>query len=217
MFITQMTQTEQVIRSGGRHAPFALDPFDKHGNSRGGKRGSDSLQVVEGHMAKSRHHRFEAFFDFVLTRGGNSRQRPAMKGIDCGNDFKAPFVMTKFTGELEQALIGFGAAIAEEAFTRANKFHQGLGQLSLQRMVVEIGDMNQALGLLDQSFGDGRVRMAQATDRNASAKIQVAFARNVPKITALTVADDQIETAIGRDYVLLELIADGRSVSGKMG
>src|SRR5205809_3007471 len=64
--------------------------------------------------------------------------------------------------------------------------------------------MDKLARLLGQGLRDGRMRVAQRTDRDAAAQIQIPLARDVVEIAARTVAEHQVEAAITGHDVLLE-------------
>src|ERR1051325_8976198 len=99
-----------------------------------------------------------------------------MKGIDGGEDFKAAFVVAEFAGQLEQAFVGLNAAIAKEAFARADQLHERLGQPALRLLVIKVGGVDEPAGLLHERLSDRRVGMAEGTDGDSAAKIEVALA-----------------------------------------
>src|SRR5947209_13916842 len=96
--------------------------------------------------------------------------------------------MPEFSGELEQTFIRFDAAVAEETFPRANQPYQRLRQPTLRFVIIKVRAMNEFARLLEQHFGNCRVRMAKRADGDAAAKVQVAFAAGVIHITAGTMA-----------------------------
>ncbi len=169
-------------------------------------------QIIVRHVGESRRHRLKALFHFVLTSGGNSRQRPAMKRVEGGDDFKAAFVVPEFARQFEQALVGFAAAIAEKTFARANQIDQHLRQPALRLVVIKIRQVDELARLLQQRLGDCRMCVAKAVDRDAAAQIQVSPARQVVEKTAGAVAQHEVESAIAGHDVLLKELLDRRSV-----
>ena len=171
-----------------------------------------AAEVVVGHLPEARHHRLEPFLDLLLAGRGDARQRPAVEGVDGGDDFKPAFVVAELAGQLEQALVGLDAAVAEEAFAGADEADQRLRQPALRLVVVEIRGVDDLARLLDQRLGDGRVRVAQRTDRDAAAQIQVTPPGDVVEIAARAVAEHDVEAAIAGHDVLLEQRLHGRHV-----
>ena len=84
----------------------------------GEMRGAHGVEIVVGHVPEARHHRLEPFLHFLLTGGGNARERAAVERIDRGEDLEPAFVMAELARELEQAFVRLGAAVAEKDFAR---------------------------------------------------------------------------------------------------
>jgi hypothetical protein len=61
----------------------------------------------------------------------------------------------------------------------------------------------------DERLGNGRVRVAKATDSDAAAEIKIAFAGDIKNVAARTVAQREVEPAIARNDVFAEQIAHG--------
>ena len=148
--------------------------------------------------------RLKPLLDLLLAGRGDAGERAAVEGIERGDDFEAAFVVAELAGQLEQALIGLDAAVAEEAFAGADEADQRLRQPALRLVVIEIRGVDELARLLDQRLGDGRVSVAERTDRDAAAQIQVTPARDVVEIAARPVAQHDVEAAITGHDVLLE-------------
>ena len=58
--------------------------------------------------------------------------------------------------------------------------------------------------MLDKRLGDGPMAVAEATDGDAAAEIQVALAGHIIDVTAGALAQDQVEPAITGDDVPLK-------------
>ena len=204
LFVAQLAQAEEVLRGGGHHAAFALDALDHNGGCRRRERGAHGGEIIVRNLAETGHLRLKALLDLLLAGRGYAGERPAVEGVNRCNDFKAAIVVTELAGQLEQALIGLDAAIAEEAFARANEADKRLRQAALRLVIIEIGRVDELARLLDQCLGNGRVPVTQRTDSNAAAQIQVTTAGNVVKIAARSVAEHDVKAAIARHHVLLK-------------
>ena len=112
--VAQRAQAEQIFRRGGRDAAFALHAFDHDGDGRGRNRVARGFQIIERNVPEARHHRLKTFFDLVLAGGGDAGERPAVKGIRRGQNFKPAFVVAEFPRELEQAFVRLRAAVGEK-------------------------------------------------------------------------------------------------------
>ena len=132
-----------------------------------------------------------------------------MKRVRGADDLESAFVVAEFARQLEKALVGFTAAVAEKTFARPEQAHQRLGQPPLRLMIIEVRDMNELAGLLDQRFGNRRVRMSQPADRNATAQVKITLAGHIVEITAGAVTQHDVEAAVARDDMLLKQRLDG--------
>ena len=176
------------------------------------------LHIVEGYVCETRNTGPKTCFDFVLPSRRNARQRSAMKGIDRGNDFMLPIVRGPVSlGQFEQTFVGFGTTVAKKYFasgaivvaivgaTRLKQIGETVGQRRLRGGQVQIAAVHQLARLRFEGFEKGGVGVAQGIDGDATAKIQVAFARCVVDFVALAMGQFKSVTAVGRYDVLLEL------------
>src|ERR1043166_1320242 len=120
--------------------------------------------------------------------------------------------MAELARQFEKPFVGFRAAVAEEHLARPEQMYQRLGQSPLWLGVVEVRDMDELAGLLDQRPGDFRMRVAEATDRDAAAQVEVAASGNIVKVAARTVAQSDVKSRVARDHIFLEQNADGRDL-----
>ena len=93
--------------------------------------------------------------------------------------------MTEFARQFDQRFVGFRAAVAEKDFARPGQPDDPLRQPALPFVVVEIGTVDEDIGLPGQRFPDGGMRMAQAVDRDAAAQVEIFPALVVPDMPAL--------------------------------
>src|SRR5690242_12362091 len=113
-----------------------------------------------------------------------------MKGIFQGQ--QAPLglvaIIVLGTGEgssqLERALPGLGATVAEKCFVQARYFGQPLRQLRLVLMKKQVRDVNQPSRLTFQGRLNHGMRVSQGVDPNPAEKVEIAFALRIPQINA---------------------------------
>jgi hypothetical protein len=79
-------------------------------------------------------------------------------------------------------------------------------------VVVEVGDVNESLGLFNQRLGDVAIGMAQGRHRDAPAQVQVSFARNVIKVTPFAMSEHEFEAGVTRHHIFLEKLLHGSHV-----
>ena len=130
-------------------------------------------------MTEARHHRFKPFLYLLLAGGGDTAERSAMEGVGGGNDFEPTLIMPVLAGQLEEALVGLGTAVAKEDFSTPDQLNQGRRQSTLRGLIVQIGNMDKTLGLLHQGGRDLRMCMTEGTHRDAPAQVEVASAIHV--------------------------------------
>ena len=68
--------------------------------------------------------------------------------------------------------------------------------------------MNQLVRLFGERLDDGRVRMAEAANGNARAKVEIALARDIKNVTACAMAKGEVKTAIARHDIFAEQFAN---------
>src|SRR3954470_4442913 len=176
LFIAELSQAEQILDRGRCDAALALNSFDQNRDRRGRNRSARGFEIVVGNVAESLNERLETFLHLFLTGGGNSRECPAMEGIECGQNFKATFVVAEFARNFVKAFVRFGAAVREKDLPGSDTLHQFLRKLSTGLREVQIGNVHQLLRLLVEGLRDFSVCMPEATNCNSSREIEIAAA-----------------------------------------
>ena len=208
LFVAELSQTEKIFRRRGSNSAFALDRFhqDRRGLRR--HRGAHRVEIVEWHLAEAGHHRLETLFDLFLTRRGDARQSAPVKRTVRGDDLVPALVVPEFSRELEQAFVRLRAAVAEKAPARADQPNERFRELGLRLGEIKIRDVQELSRLLEQRIGDFRIGVAQRTDGDAAAEIEVALARHIPDVAPLAVIEREIEARVRRDDICLKKLPD---------
>ena len=204
MLITQLAQAQQIIRLGGRHSTFALNAFHQNRDRCRRDQRPHSRKIVVRRVAKSRNARAESLLDLLLSSGRNASQGAPMKGIEGGENLEPALIVSELARQLEQPFIGLAAAITEETFARPEQAYQRLGQPALLFVIIKVRHVNELARLLDQGLGDCRVRVAQRSDGDAAAQIEITLAGHVIDVAARAVAQDQVEPPVAGDDILLK-------------
>ena len=68
--------------------------------------------------------------------------------------------------------------------------------------------MHELPRLLDQRLSDGRMRVAERGDRYAAAEVEITPPVHVEEMAACAVTEREVETAIARNDVFAEQLAD---------
>ena len=170
---TNLLNAAQEGRRGGIDTAFTLNRFDQDG---GGGLGVDGLvpggEVVERYRGEAGQQRTEAFLDLLLRRGGHAAEGAAVESLLGDDDsdadsFRARLTLAMEAGEFQQAFVGFGAAVAEDDATRAATLREGMGELALRFIPVEIADVDKLAGLLRDTLDPVRVGVADSVDSDA--------------------------------------------------
>lgn len=112
------------------------------------------------------------------------------------------FSRGELAGELQRRLIGFGAAVAEEALSAEGPLREELGQLGLLRDVEGVVDVQQFGGLAADGLDDLRMAVADAADRPAGEHVEDLVALGVVEVTAFAFDDGTGQTLIVGNNVL---------------
>ena len=135
-----------------------------------------------------------------------------MKGVLRGDNFVAALGVAEPAGQFEQSLVCLRAAVAKKDLSRRNQIDQRLGQASLRFGVIKVRDVNQFARLLDERSRNFRMGVAEATNRDAAAQVEIAPPGDVVEITARAVAEREVESRVTRDDVFLKQRLDRRRV-----
>src|SRR4051812_3063410 len=110
--------------------------------------------------------------------------------------------MAEFAGQFIETLVSFGAAVSEKNFPRSNALHNGLGEAALWFVVIQIGNVDKLLRLLDKRLGDFAIGVPQRAHSDASSKIQESAPQDVPDVAAGAAHESQIEPPVTRHDIL---------------
>jgi hypothetical protein len=211
MLFRQLPQAEKIFGAGHEDAAFALDALDENSNRLGRDRGLDGGEVVERYMREARQERLEAVLDFLLPGRGERGHGPAVKGIRRGDDFVAALIgvrgMAELPRHLDQRFVRFGTAVAEKNFSGPGQLDDPLRELSLPLVVIKIGTMDKAIGLLVQCFFDRGMRVAEAADGDARPEVEVLVALVVPHVGALAFNEREAPIDRGHDVLVVERLS----------
>ena len=142
VLVAQLAQALQELVGADAHAALALHRLDHDGGRLGPDRLLDGLQVAERHEIEARRRLAEAFQILLVAGGGDGGERAAVEGALEGDDAPA---LGMAVGEvvaprqLDGALAGLGAGIAEEHLVGEGRLAQPLGQPLLAGDAVEVG------------------------------------------------------------------------------
>ena len=113
------------------------------------------------------------------------------------------FVVALESRQFDGGFVGFCTGVTEERVVHAGTFAQAVGQLGLQRNLVQVGGMQQRLRLMGQRFGHMRVGMAQTADGDTGQTVEVGFTLAVGQVGAGAADKIHGHTAIGIHNMVL--------------
>src|SRR5205807_10271552 len=142
-------------------------------------------RVVVGDEPDTGEKGLEALMVLLLSRGGEGRERPAVKRPGGGEDLVAPALLAAPPpGELHRRLVRLGAAVAEEDALGKRMAAEEPSELGRWRRVVDVGGVEQLRGLRPDCVDDGRMAVAEVVDGEAGEEVEVALAVGVPQLGA---------------------------------
>ena len=105
--------------------------------------------------------------------------------------------------QFDGGFVGFCTRITEKRIVHARTFAQAVGQLGLQRDLVQIGGMQERLRLMGQRLRHVGMGMAKATDGDTGQTVEVGLALAVGQVRAGAADKIHGHTAIGIHNMVL--------------
>ena len=151
----------EVVDGRRVDSPFALDRLEQDGRDGRVERTLERVEIVPGHMPETFRKGLEGLVLLRLAGGVQRRQRAAVeRAIRADHDVAA--AATELAGELDRALVGLAAAVAEEHESPATEQLVEHGGHVLARLCrEEVGHVQQRSRLLRDGIGDDGVRVAE--------------------------------------------------------
>jgi len=111
-------------------------------------------------------------------------------------------------GQLDGRLIGFGPAITEKNPIGEAVSDQSGSQFHLRLSIIQVGNVNQRVGLGAEDFGDSRVGMSQAAHGDSGYKIEILPAFGIPETIPLALIQKKGLPLVGGGQNLVRLMDD---------
>jgi hypothetical protein len=185
--IADFAQTKHINLVGDYDSALGLNRFNENGDCLlAVDRRLRGIQIVIRHLTKSHGQRIITRADLFLTGGCQRRQRTSVKRI-VGREnlvLATAFFQSVAARELDGRFVGFGSAVAKKSPIRERMAAQLPSQLRLRLNVVEIGNVQQLLGLLLDRFDDRRVAVPKTIDRDPGKKIEIFLAIGIPNLSS---------------------------------
>ena len=104
---------------------------------------------------------------------------------------------------LDDAFHRLGAGIGEKHLVGEGHGAQPVGQPLALRDAIEVGDVDDLLGLLGDRLDHVRMRMAERVDRDARGEIEIAVAVGRGQPNALAPLESEVDPRVGRQHMRL--------------
>src|SRR5581483_9176292 len=160
----------------------------------------DRLEITERHDVEAGRRLAEALEILLVAGGGDGGERAAVEGALEGDDAPALRVAVGemvTPRQLDGALAGLGARVAEEYLVGERRLAQPFRQPLLAGDAVEVGAVPQLLGLADEGGDQLGMGMAQRVDGDAAGEIEVALARGGDEPRPLAALEHDVLARIG--------------------
>ena len=189
-FVAESPQAQEIFRGGWRDAALSLNSFDQNRHGCWRKGFPYGCQIVVGHVTEPRDHRFKSLLNLFLSGCGDAAQGSSVEGVEGRDDFETSFGVPEFAGQLIKAFVRLRSTIAEENAALTEMAHYFLGEPSLRFVIVEIGDVYQALRLLDECLGDTWMRVSKGAHCDAAAHVEIPSTVHIEQPAALPAMED---------------------------
>ena len=133
-------------------------------------------------------------------------KRPAVEAAFEGDDAVALGMAVRrlvLADDLDDAFHRLGAGIGEEHQVGKAQRAEPVGEPLALLDPIEVGDVNDLLGLLGDRFHQARMRVAERVDGDAGAEIEVALAAGREQPAALAPLEGDVDARVGRHHVRL--------------
>ena len=183
-----------LLQVSGRRDVYASLPLYglQHDRDRViGGRILDRLDVVERDVGAADGDGLEYLLVVRLSRGGDVHHRPAVEGVERGDDLvgAAPVDLAVLAGELHRSLVRLRPAVADEHPVERAVVYEDLRQLQLRDGIELVGGLEERPGLLGDRVGDDRVGVPDVVDGPTCGEVEILLTVIVPDSSALATDD----------------------------
>ena len=171
----------QVFDLRWLNAPLTLDCFEEDRNHVGPGSGDffERMGVIKRHTNEPGDQGGKSLLNLGVTCGRQRCERASMKSVLVDDDFRRldPPIMAVFPCDLDCSLVGFKPRIAKKDIGHSRTFDQFAGEGFGQRVLEQIGMMNQPTHLIAQRLDEAWMSVAQCVDRNPGERVEIGLAR----------------------------------------
>ncbi len=185
--IADFAQTEHINLVRDYDSALGLNRLNENGDCLlAVDRGLHGIQIVIRHLTKSHGQRIITRADLFLAGGRQRCERTSVKRIVGRENLElaTAFFESVAARELDGRFVGFGSTVTKKSPIRERMAAELPSQLRLRLDVIEIGNMQQLLGLPLDRFDDRRVAVAKTIDRDAGKKIEIFLAIGIPNLSS---------------------------------
>ena len=164
------------LRRQGAHPAFTLDGLGNDGRGLVGHRGLERRDIVrrdEGHAWNERAERITVVRVRRHRQGAHGAPGEPVVERDITRAIGPALRIPVATGKFQTGLDRFGAAVTEEGALQTRERGQLRGELSLQRVIEQVGGVNQGLRLVPEHVSQPGVRMAEHDDANTGEEVEI--------------------------------------------
>ena len=149
------------------HPALALHRLEQHGGHGRVDGRLERVEVVPGHVPEALGQRLERLVLGGLAGGVQRGERAAVeRAVGADDDVAAP--AAPLAGQLDGALVGLGARVAEEDLAApAQQPVEGAGHVGPDVGAEQVRHVQEGAGLLGQGVGHRRVGVAEGGDGQA--------------------------------------------------
>ena len=206
VLVADRAQPRQVIRMADVDAAFTLDQLHQHGDDIAVACGhaAHRFEVVERNSDEAREEqRLETRLRFAAAGRRERRDRASVERFIHDDDRGGldAFLMPVKARELDRRLVRLASGIAEENTFHAGDRGKAIGELLLQRDLVDVRRVDEHAHLLAQHGGEARMRVTEAAHRNASERVEIALALGIPQPRAFTALESDGKAGVSVHHV----------------
>ncbi len=128
-----------------------------------------------------------------------------------GEDFESVVGLPVAAGEFDESVVGFGTGVTKKGLAGllGDFFANELGEFGLLRDMVEVGAVEEGLGLIGNGLGEVGVAVSEGAGGDAGAEVEELVVVLVPDVCALASGNGDGEAAVGVEDEFLCLFGDG--------
>ncbi len=206
MLVADRSQARQIVVRWNADTTFALHRLYQHCHDiRVGRcQGFHRRRIAVFHPHETFHQRGKPGLHLgIAGRGQGCHGAPVERiGHDHHSWHSNALVVTVQAGNLEGSFISFRTRVAEKHFVQPGERTQFFRQGFLMGNLVQVGGVQQFMGLRTDGICHFTSRMAYVAHGNTAEGIQILFACGIPQECVFTFGESNRQTCIRRHYCM---------------